>query len=309
MKYLQEVEGNGLAWVNISRQHEKELNEIGQRFGFDKADLAEALPPFQRPKIVKRGSYYFIILHFPVFNRENKRLGFTEVDVFLSPQYMVTLHDGSLPVMESFFAECKKNSDTRRTYFEGTAAHLFLEVWSRLCEAIFPSLLHINADINSIDKKLFEQISEGSRIAQEILRLKTNIVMFRRTMQGHRTVIDRLVIYGGHDMQITHYQSYIMSLRESTTEIWHMLESQNESINALHETNESILTLRTNDVMKTLTIIAVLTFPLSLLAAIFAIRAPGTPFVEHPWGFFIIISASILGAATMLFAFKKKGWL
>jgi magnesium transporter len=309
MKYFQEVAQNGLVWINVSRQHEKELSELGKRFGFNKADLAEALPPLQRPKIVKRGHYYFIILHFPVFNRENKRLGFTEVDIFLSPTFLVTLHDGSLPAVELFFADCKKNVDIRQRFFEGTSAHLFLEVWFRLCEAIFPSLLHISADINSVDKTLFGHAGEDRRVAKEILRLKTNIVTFRRTMQGHRTVLDRLVIYGGHDLRIVNYQAYITSLRENTTEIWHMLESQKESINALHETNESILSLRTTDVMKTLTIISVLTFPLTLLATILAIRAPGTPFVDHPWGFVIIMSAAVLGAATMLFAFKRKRWM
>ena len=309
MKYIQEVEANGLVWVNVSRQHEKELSELGKRFGFERADIAEALPPFQRPKIVKRGHYYLIILHFPIFNRETKRLGFTEVDIFLSSQFFVSFHDGSLPRLESFFAECRKNADVRQRFFDGTAVHIFLEAWSRLCDAIFPSLLHINADINSVDKELFGQLRNEGHMAKEILRLKTNIVTFRRTMQGHRLVLDRLVIYGGHDLRVVNYQSFITGLRENTTEIWHMLESQKESINALHETNESILTLRTNEVMKTLTIISVLTFPLTLLAAILAIRAPGTPFVDHPWGFFIIISTSFMGAATMLFTFKKKGWV
>src|SRR3989344_2272136 len=126
MKYIQEVEANGLVWVNVSRQHEKELSELGKRFGFERADIAEALPPFQRPKIVKRGHYYLIILHFPIFNRETKRLGFTAVDIFL-------------------------------------------EAWSRLCDAIFPSLLHINADINSVDKELFGQLRNEGHMAKEIL--------------------------------------------------------------------------------------------------------------------------------------------
>lgn len=280
-----------------------------KRFGFDPLDIAEALPPFQRPKITKRANYYFLILHFPVFNRQTRRLGFTEVDIFVSPQYIVTVHDGTLPALELFFAECKKDPDLRRTFFTGTAAHLMFEILERMIQAIFPSLLHINEDINAVDKKLFGDEKTGRVTAGEILRLKTNVVTFRRTMQGHRTVLDRLVVYGGRDLRIFEYQSYINSLRESTGEIWHMIDSQRESINALHETNESLLSLRTNEVMKTLTIISVLTFPLTLIAGVLAIHAPGTPFIDNPWGFALICAGMFVGALSMLAAFKKKGWL
>lgn len=308
MKYIQEVASNGLMWVNVSRQHEKELREVGKRFGFHQNDIAESLPPFQRPKIAKRDAYYFLVLHFPVYNRETKRLGFTEVDVFLHPQYLVVVHDNSLPVIEQFFNQCRQDADARATFFKGTAAHLLLEMFSRLSDAIFPSLLHINEDINVVDKQLFGE-GKSRAMAEEVLRLKTNIVTFRRTMQGHKTVLDRLVILGGHDLHLVEYQSYLTSLRENSTEIWHMLESQKESITTLHETNESLLTLRTNEVMKTLTVISVLTFPFTLVATIFAIHAPGTPLLDHPWGFWILVSGTVVGALAMLIIFKRKGWL
>lgn len=308
MKYVQEISHQGLVWVNITRQSEKELKPLGERFGFFGADLQESLPPFQRPKIAKRDGYYFIVLHFPVFDRETRRLGFTEIDFFLSANYLVTVHDSKLLTVENFFHDCAKQPLERERYFAGSAAHLFLELLSRLLDAIFPSLLHVNEDINAVDKKLFSRI-RGELMAEEILRLKTNIVTFRRTMQGHQTVFDRLVRFGSQDLQLLRYQNYLNALREFGSEIWNMLESQKESINALHETNESLLTLRTNQVMKMLTIIAVVTFPLTMLATILAVRARGTPLVDWPGGFWIILLLTLLGAGGMLYAFRRKGWL
>lgn len=308
MKSIQETQHQGIVWVNVTRQGAKELSDIRKRFDFEQTDVDEAMPSFQRPKLVKRRDYYFIVLHFPVFDRQTKRLGFTELDIFLSANYMVTVHDNSLLHLESFFADCKKNADERVNYFSGTAAHLFFELLTRLEQSIFPSLLHINEDINAVDKQLFGAAPER-RVAEEILRLKTNIVTFRRTMQGHRTVLDRLVLQGGRDLQLTQYQNYINSLREECGEIWHMLESQKESINTLHETNESILSLRTNEVMRALTVISVITFPLTLLAAIWAIHAPGTPFMANPRGFLIIITGMAFLAVCMIIIFKRKKWL
>jgi len=308
MKYIAQIEHQGLQWVNVTRQTAKELEELARRFHFSSADLAESAPAFQRPKTVRRPGYYFMVLHFPVFDRETKRINFTEIDFYLSANYLVTVHDGALQSLQSFFAACAGEETKRELYFTGTAAHILFELLDAMLEAVFPILLHVNEDISAVDKKLFARSAERHS-AEEILRLKTNVVTFRRAMQGHRTVLERLVMYGDSSLNLYSYQSYINTLREAVGEIWHMLDSQKESINALHETNESILSSRMNEVMKTLTIISVITFPLTLLATLFSIRANSTPFVDNRFGFWIILWLIVLLAALMLLAFKKKKWL
>ncbi len=307
-KNIFQLENQGKLWVNVTKQNEKELREIQKRFGFDELDVKESLPPFQRPKIVKRDTYYFMVLHFPVFDRETFRLGFTEVDFFLSQNYLVTVHDDKLPAIEAMFNECKKNKISADKFFSGTAVHILFELLSRLFDSIFPILLHVNDDINFVDRKMFTKVS-GRQITEEILRLKTNIVTFRRTMQGHRTVLERLLFYAGRELDLGSFQSYINSLREYANEIWHILDSQKESINALHETNESLLTLRTNNVMRVLTIISVITFPLTLFATILAIDTPGNPVINLPGGFWLVLVAMALGALGMFAIFKKKDWV
>ena len=308
MRNIRELQYNGLLWQNIGKQTEKELRILQQRFGFLDSDIKESLPPFQRAKIVKRADYYFIVLHFPVFDRETRRLGFTEIDFFLSGNYLITIHDSKLLTIDNFFEECKKNIKSRNAYFNGTAVHLFFELLSRLFDSIFPILLHVNDDINLVDRKLFIK-TPGRVLAEEILRLKTNIVTFRRTMQGHRTVLERLIMYSGRDLDVTSYQGYLNSLREFTNEIWHMLESQKESINALHETNESLVSLRTNEVMKILTVISVITFPLTLFTTLFDSHSPGNPFVNLPGGFWLIVVFVSWGALLMYAIFKRQKWM
>lgn len=308
MKHLYEIQHQGLQWINITKQEEKVLREAQKRFKLDEQEIRESLPPFQRAKIVKKTGYYFMVLHFPVFDRKTRRLGFTEVDFFLTANSLITAHNNQLAVIDDFFNECQKSAAVRGAFFQGTAVHLLFELLSRLLDAIFPILLHVNDDINSVDKKLFTHAPDKEMV-EEILRLKTNIVTFRRTMQGHRTVLERLIMYSGRELDLASYQSYINSLREFANEIWHMLESQKESINALHETNESLVGLRTNTVMRTLTIISVITFPLTLLATIFGIKASGTPFVYDPFGFWIITGIVAVGAVILALIFRKMRWM
>ena len=308
MKNIYELENQGFLWVNVTKQGEKELLEVQKRFGFDNLDIVESLPPYQRPKIVKRDHYCFMVLHFPVFDRETRRLGYTEVDFFLGQNYLVTVHDNKLLPIDHLFSECKKNTNSRAQYFSISAAHILFELLNRLLDSIFPILLHVNDDINLVDRKLFTKVS-GREMTEEILRLKTNIVAFRRTMQGHKTVLERLVMYCGREYNLNAFQNYLNQLREFTNEIWHMIESQRESIDALHEASESLLTLRTNNIMRILTVISVITFPLTLLATIFGIHTPSNPFSELFGGFWVILSLMFLIAVLMYGFFRRKDWV
>lgn len=308
MKNANEIQNNGFLWVNVTQPDEKVLRAMQKRFQLADQEIKESLPSFQRPKFIKRDGYYFMVLHFPVFDRKTRRLGFTEVDFFLNGQSLITVHDNSLPVIESFFNECQKNAEVRDKYFQGTAAHVFFELLNRLLDSIFPILLHINDDINSVDKILFTKVPDR-KMAEEILRLKTNVVTFRRTMQGHKTVLDHLITSGGRELDLQAYQGYINFAREHVNEIWHTLESQKESVDALHQTSESVVGLRMNEIMRTLTIISVITFPLTLVATLFSIQATGTPFIFDSFGFWEILGLVALGALLMFLVFKKKKWM
>ena len=307
-KNSNEIQNNGLLWVNIAKQEQKQLLALQKRFNLNDQDIQECLPPFQRPKFVKHDGYYFMVLHFPVFNKTTRRLGFTEIDFFLNGQSLITIHDNSLPVIENLFNECQKNGEAKDKYFQGTAAQLFFELLSRLLDSIFPILLHVNDDINSVDKILFTKMPDR-KMAEEILRLKTNVVTFRRTVQGHKTVLERLISSGGRDLNLQSYQSYINSTREHVNEVWNTLESQKESVDALHETNESVVGLRMNEIMRTLTIISVITFPLTLVATLFSVGAQGTPLIQDAFGFWKVLGLIASGALLMFLVFKKKKWM
>ena len=308
MKYFSLIQQNGFTWINVTRQSEKELKELGTRFDLLLEDVEKCYPPFQRPKFLKRADYYFLILHFPVFNRETKHMEFTEVDCFLSSTFLITIHDGTLLPIDTFFKESKKLEKNEIPWFQDSAARILFELWHYITEDIFASLHHMTEDINAIDRRVFKE-TPTKQLLEEILRLKTNVVTFRRVMQGHRNILDRLVMLSGRELGLSSLQWQITSVKEYIGEVWSTLETQKESINALHETNESIINLRTNEVMKVLTGISVVTFPLTLLATVFAIRAPGTPFIESAVGFWIIFGLIIIGAIGMVVMFKRRKWL
>jgi len=89
----------------------------------------------------------------------------------------------------------------------------------------------------------------------------------------------------------------------------HALMNARELLAELRTTNDSLLYAKQNEVMKTLTIMAFVTFPLTLLAGIFGMNTAYTPLVGRSYDFWIVIG--IMLALTVLFFsfFKYRKWL
>lgn len=298
-------------WVHSSSNQKREIAALGKRYGFLSLDLQETLPPLQRPKLVVRDGYLFMILLYPVFNRKTGTVFTSEVDFFISQNRLVTINNDGLVPLAELFEACKKTNQVKdgngKLCMVGDVSHLLYSILSELLEGIFPMLIHINNDMDALEERLFRDYERG--MIQELLRVKTNVVNVRKAIQGHKAVIRQLIEASTQKYQTQELESYFQKLVEQTKEIWDMLELQRDTINALHETNASLIDYRINEIMKTLTIFSVIVFPLTLLAAIFGMNATAMPFVNDPNGFWYILGLMICGAFGMLLYFKKKKWL
>jgi magnesium transporter len=89
----------------------------------------------------------------------------------------------------------------------------------------------------------------------------------------------------------------------------HTLEHLREWLQELRETNNSLLSTKQNDIMKNLTVMAFITFPLTLFSSLFAIDARHKPIVGMPYDFWIILGIMLVTAAAFFGLFKYKKWL
>lgn len=303
---------NGLKWLNISKPSKKQLSYLEQNFSFDKMDLKDCLPPTQRPKLVEYPDYLFMILQFPIYNCMNGEIESSEVDFFIGKNYLITVHQNNLlPLIELFKKYSKKTLDDQTHHlFDSNPASLLYEILNSLLHYCFPMLNHINQDIDAVESHLFKITKNNVATIREILRLKRNIVNFRKIMQAHKSIIQKL-ISRSEKMFTTHkLRIYYNNLVNHTKDIWEFLSNYKDTIDALHETYESLNAHRLNTIIKTLTIFSVIVFPLTLLAAIFGMNTMNSmPFVDSPFDFWYIVGIMAIGVIGMILYFKTRKWV
>ena len=76
-----------------TRRRSTHAQELADRFGWHPLDVEDVMSKRQRPKVDDYADegYLFDVLHFPVYDRAIQRLNAAELDVFVGPDYLVTL--------------------------------------------------------------------------------------------------------------------------------------------------------------------------------------------------------------------------
>lgn len=304
---LRSIKTDQLEWFHVTDTSKDTVSKLRDRFRLHPLDLRDIQPPLQRPKAVVREGYMFMILLYPVFDKKTKELKVSEVDFFISNERLITVNTDSLQPLKRLFDSCLKPS-TKKNHvcLSGDISQLLYAVLNDLMAAVFPKLVNIQADMDSIEGRLFENTTE--KFIHEILRVKTNVMNARQAMLGHKTVMPRLIELAPEYFSMKSLKIYYEELTRDALEAWDTIEIQKDSITAIHETNKSLIDHRTNEIIKTLTIFSVIVFPLTLLAAMFGMNVP-VPFEEHPHGFWLITGIMLAGSFGMMVFFKKKKWI
>ncbi|MEW6610465.1 MAG: magnesium transporter CorA family protein [Patescibacteria group bacterium] len=296
-----------MRWIDIPRFSNAEMEMLSEEFSFSPLDLKSCFPPIQRPKIAIYPEYTFLILQFPIYNRETRRIEPVEIDFFIGSNYLITIHDNRHPTIIEFFDQCQRDLQARTNHMSESIPSLLYELLNRLLLSTYPMLNHVSLDIDAVEGNILSD-DHRDNVISEILILKRNIVNFRKIMQAHKYVIQKLI--ESSTLPPTHkFRTYFEGLIDHTKEIWDTLANYQDTVNAMHDAHASLINTRSNLAMRVLTAFAVIVFPLTLIATIFSMRTEYIPLTNHPAGFWYIVSGMAMVGIFMFIFFKRRKWL
>jgi len=310
MPNIQTIEHKNFKWVDIHNGKKKGMDYLVRNFDFHPLDLDDCLSITHRSKCDQYPLYSFLILLFPTYSKKHREIRSSELDFFVSKNYLVTVHrDNHLKKFSNFFENCNSDEYAKNKFLSMPSERLLYEILNQLYLYCFPMLDHISADLDHIEKQIFS--GNEKNMVHEISIIRRNITDFRKIMQPQKNVLKKLIhsLKKSSLFKLSKNDAYFDNLIDCIKEIWDALENYKERVEALQETNESLITYKLNDIMKILTIISVITFPITLIAAIFGMNTPGIPFTAFKQGFWIVLAIMLTIAGLMLRHFKRKRWL
>jgi magnesium transporter len=304
---VEQIDAEGLRWVNIERPGPLERAWLEEHFDFHALDLEDVTSRNQRPKIDVYDEYLFIVLHFPVFDRTVGRLGTGELDLFVGPGFLITIPNQPLQPVEYLFERCRTNEELRERLFSRGSGYLLYRIVDDSFDYCFPMLRKIGNKLDALEDEIFEGRAE--EVVRDISNVKQEIINFRKVIRPQRPVLRDLEKvkqrYLAEDLDLEIYFDDIVDAHER---IWDMLENYKEVIEALEDTNESVISHRVNDILRVLTAISVIVLPLTLIASIWGMNV-GVPGEGDRADFYVIVGAMVALLLAMVTYFRRRGWL
>jgi magnesium transporter len=299
------VEAPGLRWIHIERPRPADQAWLEERFEFHALDYEDIFSRNQRPKVDEYDDYMFIVLHFPRYDKAVSRLNAAEVDIFVGPDYLITLPNEHLQPISYLFDRCRASEELREQLFSKGAGYLLYKIVDDSVDASFPMLRKMGNKLERIEQDIFED--EQAEVVRDISNVKQEIINFRKVVRPQRAAFRDLertkTRYIADDLDI-----YFDDIVDASERIWDMLENYKEVVEALEETNESAISHRSNEIFRILTAFSVIFLPLTLIASIWGmnVHVPGEQDVT---AFYVVIAFMAAILVGMVAYFRKRGFL
>ncbi|MEJ2595363.1 MAG: magnesium transporter CorA family protein [bacterium] len=293
-----------LKWQHLQNPSEEDFTFLESTYHFHPLDLEDCMQSNQRSKIDIYDDYYFLILLFPEFDRQNRFIRTREVKLFWGEDFIITVGKTHW-VVDKLFRDAFEQEERGEEFEVGTSDALLYIILEKLMVETVYLLRKVGLELELINRELF-----GSRPQRTIERLsvtRKNIILLNTMLKPQLRVFNQFesgVVKGYAD----NMEDYWGNILDYYHRMWDMTEDYGELIEGLSTTFDSMQTNKTNEIMRILTLISSIVLPLTFLTGIYGMNVL-LPLQNDTAAFWIIVILMVLLGGGMLFFFRRKKWM
>jgi Mg2+ and Co2+ transporter CorA len=295
-----------VTWIDLEHPTQEESDAVRREFDIDPRIIHEIAEPTPYPAFAAFGKAAFVVLHFPA-PKSRGDLKDQEIDIISGSTFIITAHyevvDSLHKLNKDFETEellGVDGSGSTEALLELILYRLYGSIRSEVARAAV-SLTRIerNAERGS-EQRMVRPIAEVSR---EFLHFEN---LLTREEQPLQTFLETLALPGFFGSDFALRERRILAERARIT---HLVSTYRATATELRENNMALLTATQNEIIKTLTVMAFITLPLTLVAALFQMNTNDTPIVGQPHDFWIVIGIMVLLSGVLALYVVRKRWL
>jgi magnesium transporter len=290
--------GNGsLVWLDVATRASSEMDELGERFGFDPAAIEDVIDVEQLPKYEVYDDHLFVVLHALTFSDD--RVDTHEVDCFVRDDLLVTVRSTEVVGVDWLW-----DSVQSFPHLAGSGAR---ELFAQLAEVVGRRYLEILDEVElRVDELSDRALAADQRVLGEIQLLRREEATIRRALRPQRLVVSNLrantrglfdegalrILGDAYDVHnlVVETLSATRGLLTDTLDTYRGASSEREASATM-----------------ILTVYAAILLPLSLITSWYGMNMTDLPGTGHPWGWLAVTVAMVAVAAVSWVWFIRVG--
>jgi magnesium transporter len=288
-------------WLDIQSPTPDDLALIGEEFGFHTLALEDCHKAHQRPKMDQYGDYIFIVLYEVALQTQSKRMLPIELDIFLGPNYVVTVHHAPAPVIE----QVQERWEVQPSSEEGASYLAYLLVDAAV-DSYFPMIDYFSERLEELEEDIFGAFH--SQVVQEIFRLKKDTLLMRRMVTPLRDVflvlLRREGTLFGHRTYI-----YFQDVLDHLLRISDSIDTYRDLVTSAVDAYMSQVSNRTNETMKKLTVLSTVLMSAALVPGIYGMNFKYIPELSWTNGYYYALGLMVTIGIVLTILFKWRDYV
>jgi magnesium transporter len=296
------VVGDGdFVWLGLFEPTVEELHDVGERFGLHELALEDAYRAHQRPKLEDYDDSYFVVLRPARYDDDREEVEFGEIMLFLSSTYVIAVRHGEASGLE---LARKRLEQAPELLDQGPAAAVWA-ILDKVVDDYMPVVAGIDNDITEVEQEIFAERSDST---QRIYFLKREVIEFHHAVSPLLPPLEALE-RGAFPQLSEELRRYFRDVADHARRVDEQVTAQRELLTSILEANLALLSVKQNEVVRTISawaaIIAVPTF----LASIWGMNFADMPELREPWGYPLALGLMAVLVLVLHRFFRRIDWL
>ncbi len=300
-----------MRWIEMDGLGDPEaLRALGLKYDLHPLALEDTLHTGQRPKFEPYEGHLFVVAQM-VYDRPDKQHCHEQVSIFICRNLLITIQEE--PEFDVFDPVRARLRDARGAMRKRKSDYLAYALIDAIIDHVFPVLERIGNEIEEMEDDLIDRPSRDS--ALRIHTLKRSLMILRRAAWPERDVVNAMM----HDesgLITKETKVFLRDCYDHTVQAMDLIESYRDVASGMMEIYLSAVGMRTNEIMRVLTVISAIFIPLTFVAGVYGMNfdnADGKmplnmPELHWPFGYLLCLAFMALVAIGEIIFFKKKGW-
>lgn len=288
-------------WVALLEPEPDVLELMQAEFGLHPLAVEDARNGHQRPKVEEYGESLFAVLQLLEPGDGELRIG--EVDVFVGPNYILTIRSGAEQGFRDIRARCEREPQLLR-HGPGYVLYALMDA---VVDRYFPVLDAIETELEQIEERMFANHTPRANV-EALYDLKQELMKIRHAVSPLLDGVNNL--FGARVPPVCAGMSeYFRDVADHLQRLNQTLDSVRDTVTMAMSVNLSIVSLQENETMKRLAAYAALVAVPTMIAGIYGMNFQHMPELDWKFGYGLAL-LSMAGIDFYLFhRLRKSGWL
>jgi magnesium transporter len=290
---------DSVSWIDVDGIHNAALVEsLGQLFSIHMLVLEDIMNAHSRPKVEFYDNYTFITLKM-LEKRASGEMGAEQLSLVIGEKFLLMFQEVPGDNFDSIRERIKSSRGKVRSKDAYYLAYLVLDT-------VVDNYIHVSeklaVQIEELEKMVVARPTES--VQHRILTLRREIINFKRSIDPLKEAIN--TVHRELDDGIAKYYRdlYDHIIYESEN-----LATYRELLDNLLQLYHSALSVRTNEVMKVLTVVTTIFVPLTFLVGVYGMNFENMPELGWRYSYPVLLLSMLLIVAGMLIYFRRKRWI